>query len=137
MTFDVETAQPYSRSRVTNGQALLPGVSGRSTWARRLRDLIQLHSADKGDDLSEAEKAIIRRASVIQTECEYFEARFALLRDSGGTPAATDLDLYSRLTGQLRRLLETVGLQRRARDVSNSTPLRAGALADYLEGEQE
>src|SRR5690349_19554851 len=31
------------RSRITNGNALLPGVDGRSVWARRCRDVIDLH----------------------------------------------------------------------------------------------
>ena len=106
-----------NRSRVTNGQELLPGVDGRSVWARRLRDVIHLHTDDKGgdDELSEAERSILRRASVLTVELEYQEARFATLRSEGRAPSANDLDLYSRLAGNLRRLLESVGLNRRAR----------------------
>jgi hypothetical protein len=32
--------KPQGRSRVSNRSAVLPGVDGRSTWVRRLRDLI-------------------------------------------------------------------------------------------------
>jgi hypothetical protein len=41
------TVLPQARSRVTNGKQLFADatVDGRSTWARRLRDLIDLHVA--------------------------------------------------------------------------------------------
>lgn len=82
---------------------------------RRCRDLIELHTSDLGgtEAISEAERSIIRRASVITTELEQLERRFAL----AGQAAAQDLDLYQRTAGNLRRLLEAVGLQRRARPV--------------------
>jgi hypothetical protein len=50
-----------------NGNALLPDVDGRSVWTRRCRDLIASHTADCGGSLaiSEAERSIIRRASVL------------------------------------------------------------------------
>jgi hypothetical protein len=49
------------------------------------------------------------------------EARFAKAEGK-----ATDIDLYIRGAGGLRRLLETVGLQRRCKDI---TP---PSVADYL-----
>src|SRR5262245_23135164 len=50
------------RSRITNGTDLLPGIDGRSNWARRFRDVISLHTSDLGglEECSEAEKSIIR-----------------------------------------------------------------------------
>ncbi len=112
---EVVATKPNGRSRITNGSALLPGVDGRSTWVRRCRDLIELHTSDLGgtEAISEAERSIIRRASVITTELEQLERRFAL----AGQATALDLDLYQRCAGNLRRLLEAVGLQRRARPV--------------------
>jgi hypothetical protein len=111
------------RSRVANGSALLPGVDGRSAWVRRCKELIADHIADLGgeDNCSAAERSIIRRAAVLTTELERLEVRFAL----AGEANADDLDLYQRTAGNLRRLLEAVGLQRRARDVTPS-------LAEYL-----
>ena len=75
------------------------------------------------DNTSAAERSIIRRASVLTVELERLEARFALAEQA----SPEDLDLYQRTAGNLRRLLEAVGLQRRAR---NLTP----NLKDYLEG---
>ena len=61
-----------ARSRVTNGNRLLPEVDGRTVWARRMRDLIQAHTADLGGDseISEAERSLIRRAATLATELE-------------------------------------------------------------------
>jgi hypothetical protein len=109
---------PANRSRVTNGSALLSGVDGRSVWARRLRDLIELHEADLGgaDAASTAERSIVRRAAVLETELERLEAKFAM----AGEASATDLDLYQRTSNSVRRLLEAVGLKRVAKDVTPS-----------------
>ena len=55
------------RSRITNGSALLAGVDGRSSYARRLRDVMVLHLSDLGgeDNVSEAERSLVRRAAVL------------------------------------------------------------------------
>ena len=111
-------AKSPNRSRITNGSELLPGVDGRSTWVRRLRDLIGLHISDLGgeDAISEAERSIVRRAATLTVELERMEAVFA----TAGEAKASDLDLYQRTAGNLRRLLESVGLERRQRNVTPS-----------------
>jgi hypothetical protein len=103
------------KSRITNGSALLPGIDGRSAWVRRAKDVIAAHLSDMGgeDNTSAAERSIIRRASVLTVELERLEAKFAL----AGEANTADLDVYARMAGNLRRLLEAVGLQRRPRDV--------------------
>ena len=58
---------------------------------------------------------------MLTVELERLEATFA----TAGQSSPEDLDLYQRTAGGLRRLLETVGIQRRPRDVTPS-------LADYL-----
>ena len=111
------------KSRITNG-ALLAGVDQRSPWVRRCKDLISLHLADIGgeDAASAAERSIIRRACVMTVELERLETKFA----AAGQATAEDLDLYQRTAGNLRRLLEAIGLKRRPRDV---TP----TVQEYLE----
>jgi hypothetical protein len=78
--------------------------------------VIGAHLADLGgiDKCSAAERIIIRRASVLTVELERMEAVFA----TAGEASAEDLDTYSRVSANLRRLLESVGLQRRQRDVT-------------------
>jgi hypothetical protein len=108
----------YGRSRVTNGGALLSGVDGRSPWVRRCKDVIASHLSDLGGEgnTSAAERSLVRRASVMTVELERLEAGFAL----AGEADPNTLDLYIRASGNLRRLLEAVGLRRRPRDVSPS-----------------
>ena len=60
--------------------------------------------------------------AVITAELEHIEARFA----SAGAASAEDLSLYFAGANNLRRLLETLGLQRRPRDVTPS-------VAEYVD----
>jgi hypothetical protein len=128
-SFKIAGESLYNRSRITNGSALLPDIDGRSIWARRLRDVLQLHLDDLGgeDAVSEAERSLLRRAAVLTTECEFLEAKIAQAHNEGRSPPERDMDLYLRCAGVLKRLLETVGLRRRARDIG-----RTGALEPYL-----
>jgi hypothetical protein len=114
-----EVAPRKGRSRVTNGSVLIPGVDGRSPWVRRCKDIIASHISDLGgiDNCSAAERSIVRRASVMTVELERLEAKFA----KAGEADANELDQYARVSANLRRLLEAVGLQRRARDVTTPT----------------
>jgi hypothetical protein len=90
------------------------GGDGRGAWTRRLKDIVELHLSDLGgpDNISEAERSIVRRVATLTVELERIEARFAVSKGSDG-----DLDLYQRTASAVRRLLETIGLQRRSRDV--------------------
>lgn len=119
----IASAKPTHRAAVTNGSAVLPGVDGRSTWARRLRDLIEIHLTDLGglEAVSQAQHSIVRRAATLTVELERLEAKFA----NAGAAEPGELDLYQRTAGNLRRLLESVGLERKARNV---TP----GLREYL-----
>jgi hypothetical protein len=105
------------RSRVTNGTSLFAEGDQQSPWARRLRDVIDLHVSDQGgpDNLSEARRSLIRRAATITTELERLEARFAsdkALKD--------DFATYQAGANSLRRILEAIGLDRVSRDVTPS-----------------
>ena len=121
--------------KVANGSTLLPGIDGRSVWVRRMKDVIQSHVADLGgtDNCSAAERSIIRRASTLTVELERLEARFA----TAGEASDADLDLYQRTAGNLRRLLEAVGLSRRPRDVTVRSQGAPGPLHDRFTVEHE
>lgn len=129
---EASSASAKARSAVTNGSKFLPDIDGRSTWARRARDIIaQLIEDRGGEDLtSEAERLILRKAAVIAVQTEQLETKFAGLNADGKTVASDDLDLYQRLANSMRRLLESVGLERVARDVTPD-------LRDYLEATKE
>jgi hypothetical protein len=106
------------RSRVTNGALFGATIrDGRSGWSRRLGDLLSLHIADLGgqDVVSNAERSLIRRIATISVELEWIEQSF---KSSRKGPTTEQLDLYLRGSNNLRRLLEAIGLERRARDVT-------------------
>jgi len=107
--------RPEQLSRVTNGALFPSEVDGRCAWPRRFRDLLDLHVSDLGgaDLLSEAERQIVRRISTHEVELERLEATFA----AAGAADPELLDLYIRASGSLKRLLDTIGLERRARPV--------------------
>jgi hypothetical protein len=116
------------RSRITNGTKLLPNVDGRSPWVRRAKDIISAHLSDLGgvDNTSAAERSIIRRAAVLTVELERLEAIFAV----AGEASAEALDTYARIAANLRRLLESIGLQRRPKEVGPT-------LGDLIRQDQE
>jgi hypothetical protein len=101
----------------------LPGVHKQSLWARRFYDINRIYASDQGgdDNLSEARRSIIRRVACLQVELELLETRFAM---AGGAEAG-DLDLYQRTAGNLRRLLEGIGLDRVPKDITPS-------LSEYI-----
>ncbi|TAV04043.1 PDDEXK family nuclease [Rhizobium ruizarguesonis] len=106
----VAAKKPNARSRVTNGSKLGDDIDGRSVWARRLRDLIQLYSSDVNEDLSmipESTKSLIRRAAVLTVELERAEAGFA--EKGQADPAA--LSAYQTTSNSLRRLLDSLNIK--------------------------
>jgi hypothetical protein len=119
-------ARPLTqRSRATNGKTLFAsGGDMRTPWARRMRDVLEMHISDLGGTgaASAAELSIARRAAVLTVELEKMEGAFAV---SDATPE--QLTLYQMTANSLRRMLESLGLKRRPRDV---TP----HLNSYLEG---
>lgn len=129
------TAEPkaerstLARSRLTNGSELLPDVDGRSTWARLFRDLLESMEAHVGGagKQTEPERLISRRVAALEAELVAMESRFANLRMEGKQPSAGDLDLYSRMSNTQRRHLESIGIQRRPRDLVPD-------LRSYVEG---
>jgi hypothetical protein len=71
-----------------------------------------LHASDIGGEgsLSEAQRSLIRRAATIETELERFEGQLAIGH-------SVDIDAYGRSAGQLRRILESLGLKRAQREI--------------------
>lgn len=112
-------------SAVTSGRRLyVDEGDSNSAWSRRYRDLIAGHASDMGgrDRLSAAQLSLVRRVSAIECELERMEARL-----SQGDEV--DLDVFTRSSSHLRRILETLGIERRPRDV---TP----TLAEYAEAKR-
>jgi hypothetical protein len=101
------------RSAVTSGRKQFVNGDPNSAWARRFHDLVVGHVADAGgrDLLSEAQFALCKRAAGLECELEQMEGRMS-------QGEQVDLDRYGRAASHLRRILETLGLERRAIDVT-------------------
>jgi hypothetical protein len=108
------TPQLVKRSPAANGSKLLPLTDGRSSTARRFRDLIEDISADLGGaaHLSEGQRQLVRRAAMLSAESERMEALAAR------GEAEFDIDLYGMLCDRLGRLFGRLGLERKSRDVT-------------------
>jgi hypothetical protein len=103
----------------------LADLDGRSRAAARCRELVRDFTSDLGGDeqLSTAEKQLVQRAALLATCIEDFEVRWTL-----GQPI--ELPDYLATVNAQRRVLITLGLERRARDVSNGRlPLRERLMA--------
>jgi hypothetical protein len=109
-------ASRRKRSAVTNGTKAFLDGDGNSPWYRRYKDLASAHAVDLGgaDHLSEAQLSLCRRAATMEVELERIEGQLSLGRDS-------DLDVYSRISSSLRRILESLGLERVARPVDDGS----------------
>jgi len=118
------------RSSLTNGRYLLADCDHRSSWARRLRDLVSGHYADMGnaDNISQAEQVLVRRAAMLTLQLEMMEAKWAASND--GEATLKQLETYQRASNSLHRLLSGLGLQRRPKNV---TP---PSLQEYLRSKQ-
>ena len=111
---------PTSRSRTTNRAAHLCAVDGRSSRARRFRDLAASIISDLGGNgfISEAQRQLARRAAALSLQCELLEADMAKDKQ-------LNADEYVKLVNALARTFSSIGIERRRR---NATP----DLNDYI-----
>lgn len=95
------------RSAVTNGSRLFVSADASGPWGRRYRDLIQSYAEDAGGlgNLTGLKITLIRRAAALTVECERLEGLLA-------EGADVDTDRLGRLSGHLRRIAETIGLDK-------------------------
>lgn len=122
---DIGEGPLSSRSRVTNGSELLPGLDGRSLWARRFRDLVCLHVSDLGGEtsVSQSQLSLVRRAAALTVELERLETQFATEDDA----KTVDMERHQRATNTLRRVLTTLGIERRLRTIDGKAVTDATA----------
>ncbi len=112
----------YGRSKITNGTKLLPSVHGKTTWGRIFGDTYHALVTHCGglDTITEPERMIARRAAALEPELILYENSIGMLRVKGKEPDPVVVDRYGRLAERQRRFLETLGFERRSRDVTPS-----------------
>lgn len=112
----VETPRGSRRDRALtrNGKVRLRSIDNldqRTHAARRARELVAELERDLGGDLTTARRELVKRAAMLGAIIEDHEVRW-LRRE----PA--DLGTYGTLVDRQRRILETLGLDRVARDIT-------------------
>jgi hypothetical protein len=114
----------HGRSRVSNGNDLLPDVDGRSVIARRYRDISTAILVDQGgaDACSESRKQLVRRFAAAAVLAEQMEARLA-------NGENIDISDHALLVSSLVRIARQIGVNRIAKDI---TP----TLEQYLAGKR-
>ena len=120
---------PATRSRVTNGSELLPGVSGNAPLYRRYKDILAALVSDLGGagQLSEACLQLCRRLAGHSCLAEAMEAKVV----NGET---IDLQEYALMTSNSVRVASRIGIERIARDIS---PPTLDQIAEEIEAERE
>lgn len=113
-------APAKTRSRLSNHRDLLPDLDGRSSQARRFRDICRQLANDSGgfDQLSETRLQLIRRFAALCVHCEALESKLA-----NGAPV--NITEHSQLSSTLVRIASRLGVDRKAREIVPS-------LQDYL-----
>jgi hypothetical protein len=114
-----------ARSRVTNHKDLLPRLDGRSSSARRFRDLVNAFVVDQGglDRCSEIKLGLLRRLAAVVVQAEQLEARMV-------NGEQVDISQLCTLASTTVRISSRLGLERVSRDVTPS-------LADILREHEE
>jgi hypothetical protein len=89
--------------------------------------LLELHLDDMGgrDSLTEAQVSLASRAAAIEVELEQLDGQLS-------KGESVDLDVYCRAASHLRRILETIGIERVSKDV---TPSLADIVARHRAAE--
>jgi hypothetical protein len=113
-------AEAKQRARATNaarkGLLAVQNAPARSAVARRLGDLYQETISDLGGEaagLSEGQRQIARRIATIAACCEGLEAAYV-------STGELDVQVYTLLANAQNRLLRTIGIERRQRDVTGN-----------------
>lgn len=109
----------------------LDDLDCRTSAARRAHDLVAGLENDLGgaNNLSTGQREIIKRAALSGVVCEDLECKWL-------EGAKIDVSDYALLANAQRRLLATVGLERRAKDVSPEADRLTARFLSALEAAQ-
>lgn len=114
-----------------DGAMMLAGqrVDGRTALGKRYKAIFAEMVSDIGGEPTAAQEAIIRRASALAVQSEQWEAVMA----QGGD---VDVSTYCKLVNTLSRVLQTIGLQRHARDITPRVIDQHAAAVMALDGDE-
>jgi hypothetical protein len=109
----IASPPPAVRSRVTNHRDLLPGLDGRSSAARRFRDLVAAFVNDMGgvEQCSDIKLGLLRRLAAVTVQAEVLEARMI-------NGEQVDIGTLCTLASTTVRLSQRLGIERAPKDVT-------------------
>lgn len=119
----IDVSSSKNRSAVSNRSRLHQTGDARSAGARRFRDLVDALSADLGDNLSEADLAMVRTAAGLTLKSELMQADLAAGKD-------VDAETLIKLAGTSRRALAAISAKAVDRKPAGQT------LAEYMAAKQ-
>jgi hypothetical protein len=131
----VDLTKARLRSAISNGKHVLADIDHRSASMRRLKDLLSDHISDLSgsDQISHAERLLASRASMIALLCEMSEQEFARAKFN---VSPRQLACYLHACGNLTRILQTLGMQRRAKPILTLDQYLATRECDSIEEEE-
>jgi hypothetical protein len=100
----------------------LDALDGRTIAAKQARTLIGSMTADLGGDLTAGQAQLVQRAAILGAYVEDFEARWIAGEE-------IDAAAYLAAINSQRRVLATIGLQRRARNITPSVAEYVASIA--------
>jgi hypothetical protein len=116
-----------SRKRTRQGKTRLLSLSsldGRTAAAAAAKRLVSPMSADLGDSLSAGERQLVQRIALVGAIVDDFETKWV-------AGIKIELGDYLQACRTQCRLLSTLGLQRRARDITNSLQFDGDAAPSW------
>lgn len=117
---DDDDDEPSVRRKAT--LATFEDLDGRTKAARQARSLIAEIQRDLGGDLTAGQQQLVQRVGMLSAMLEDLEVKWLERRGH------VDLGLYGMLADRQRRLLETLGLRRVAKNVIPGNGATAKAL---------
>jgi hypothetical protein len=108
-----------TRSKVSNGTRLFANTDGRSSSARRFRDLVQSFEAEFEGDLCEADRSLIRQAATLLLKSEQMQEMVVR-----GEPV--DSDALIRMASTAKRVLAAISAKSAKRKPAGPT------IAEYV-----
>jgi hypothetical protein len=108
------TTHATARSKINNGTRLFTNIDGRSSSARRFRDLVQSFEAEFDGNLCEADRSLIRQAATLLLKSEQIQE--AVVR---GEPV--DSDALIRMASTAKRVLAAISAKSAKRKLPRPT----------------
>jgi hypothetical protein len=116
------TARATTRSKVSNGTRLFANADGRSTSARRFRDLVRSFESEFDGNLREADRSLIRQAATLLLKSEQMQE--AVVR---GEPV--DSDALIRMASTAKRVLAAISAKSDKRQAASGHDALAAHIA--------